>query len=224
MRNKYNLFTREKLEELKQHSRYELYNMGYCDPEIAEIKGVSRGAITSWRKSKELPSVFKNRKRVTSSEMHTIERFLTNRYTAQTAGEYKKDLIHLVMKLNKPLFWITGEDYEYWKSYIMNNNLRISIKALRAFCIVVIKPYVLKRDGYKCQMCGSKENLQIHHEILSKKYAPINIDNLVTLCKDCHINKLHGEETTMPREDTTREIQKTMIHIEKEINELKDLI
>ena len=48
---------------------------------------------------------------------------------------------------------------------------------------------VLKRDNYSCIMCGSKENLQIHHiNTVNGSYKKIdnNIDNLATLCKKCH--------------------------------------
>lgn len=78
---------------------------------------------------------------------------------------------------------------------------------------------VLKRDGYKCQLCGSKHKLQVHHikpfkkifeEILAENTGldvqkdkenlyilMVNdermndIGNLITYCKDCHY-KTHG--------------------------------
>jgi 7-carboxy-7-deazaguanine synthase len=45
---------------------------------------------------------------------------------------------------------------------------------------------VLKRDGYKCQNCGSTENLEVHHSIpfkISKSHDP---GILITLCRSCH--------------------------------------
>jgi len=60
----------------------------------------------------------------------------------------------------------------------------------------VLKPMVLERDKYSCQMCGSqiRRELVIHH-ILPVSYAPERIEdfeNLITLCKECH-QKAHGQ-------------------------------
>jgi predicted nucleic acid-binding Zn ribbon protein len=46
---------------------------------------------------------------------------------------------------------------------------------------------VLIRDNYKCQVCGSEKQLDIHH----KKYINEMV-NLITLCKSCH-KKVHRE-------------------------------
>ena len=56
-----------------------------------------------------------------------------------------------------------------------------------------IRESVLKRDNYSCQVCGKRQNLipfHIHHKIpfkafTSQKFAN-SLDNLVTLCPDCH--------------------------------------
>jgi hypothetical protein len=56
---------------------------------------------------------------------------------------------------------------------------------------------ILERDNYKCQWCGSENNLQIHHKYYCK--LPNNKlvnpweykeDCFMTLCKQCH-EKLH---------------------------------
>jgi len=47
---------------------------------------------------------------------------------------------------------------------------------------------VLKRDNYRCQDCGSTENLHAHH-ILDWSTCPesrIMLDNGITLCNHCH--------------------------------------
>ena len=47
---------------------------------------------------------------------------------------------------------------------------------------------VLDRDGHACQICGSKENLRVHH----KKYNPDFYlgeepeNDLITVCERCH--------------------------------------
>ena len=48
---------------------------------------------------------------------------------------------------------------------------------------------VLIRDKWVCQQCGTKKNLHIHHKMRYKEYPKLrlNIDNGITLCKDCHV-------------------------------------
>ncbi len=50
---------------------------------------------------------------------------------------------------------------------------------------------VLQRDGWRCQQCGSRTNLQVHHIQLRSQLGDDTEENLVTLCSDCH-NRFHG--------------------------------
>ena len=54
---------------------------------------------------------------------------------------------------------------------------------------------ILSRDKYKCLICSSNINVQVHHTKYAKgKYAwEYPNSSLVTLCKDCH-NKVHSNE------------------------------
>lgn len=45
---------------------------------------------------------------------------------------------------------------------------------------------VFRRDGYKCQDCGSNLRLIAHHLCLRKKGGTDLIENLITLCDSCH--------------------------------------
>ena len=48
-----------------------------------------------------------------------------------------------------------------------------------------IREEVYKRDGYKCRLCNSEDNLHAHHrtyEFLGNE----NLDDLITLCRKCH--------------------------------------
>ena len=49
---------------------------------------------------------------------------------------------------------------------------------------------VLERDNWTCQVCGSKQNLQIHHRELRSQQGGDEEFNLVTLCVRCH-GQLH---------------------------------
>ena len=111
---------------------------------------------------------------------------------------------------------MTGDKHPNWKGGIT------SLSALlREYLSSNINPKVLERDNYKCQLCGSKKNLHIHHIISFSKiikdilddhpeYDVSNIydkvqlykiivndprflstDNLITYCKACHLFKIH---------------------------------
>jgi hypothetical protein len=43
----------------------------------------------------------------------------------------------------------------------------------------------LKRDDYKCRLCNSKSNLQVHHRTY-KRIGCEHINDLTTLCQPCH--------------------------------------
>ena len=56
---------------------------------------------------------------------------------------------------------------------------------------------ILKRDEYKCTVCGSKKNLQVHHTFYySDSPDPWDYpdESLLTACRDCHLDfHLHNE-------------------------------
>jgi 5-methylcytosine-specific restriction endonuclease McrA len=45
---------------------------------------------------------------------------------------------------------------------------------------------VLERDGWRCQACGSMQNLQVHHLKLRSHSGSDVEQNLITLCAQCH--------------------------------------
>jgi len=49
------------------------------------------------------------------------------------------------------------------------------------------KQKVLERDNFECQRCKSKDALCVHHIIPWRESENNEIDNLVTLCRRCHI-------------------------------------
>jgi len=52
---------------------------------------------------------------------------------------------------------------------------------------------VMKRDGWRCQVCGSRQDLQVHHKQLRSQQGSDNDLNLITLCAGCH-EGLHGRD------------------------------
>jgi len=51
---------------------------------------------------------------------------------------------------------------------------------------------VLERDGWRCQRCGSLENLQVHHQVRRSKQGDDALGNMITLCAYCHMRE-HGQ-------------------------------
>jgi 5-methylcytosine-specific restriction endonuclease McrA len=49
-----------------------------------------------------------------------------------------------------------------------------------------VRQQVLKRDNWRCQNCGCRENLQVHHRKLRSQGGDDSEFNLITLCNSCH--------------------------------------
>jgi len=50
---------------------------------------------------------------------------------------------------------------------------------------------VLQRDGWRCQICGSGQRLQVHHQKFRSQWGSDEEQNLITLCATCH-GRIHG--------------------------------
>jgi 5-methylcytosine-specific restriction endonuclease McrA len=48
---------------------------------------------------------------------------------------------------------------------------------------------VLQRDNWRCQNCGSFQNLEVHHKIPRSQSGDDSELNLITLCHSCHSNE-----------------------------------
>ncbi len=55
----------------------------------------------------------------------------------------------------------------------------------------VLRLQVLGRDGWKCQNCGRRDQLQTHHKEFRSHSGDDSEENLITLCADCH-EFVHG--------------------------------
>jgi len=49
-----------------------------------------------------------------------------------------------------------------------------------------LRKRVLRRDGWRCQFCGSMTNLEVHHQQFRSQSGEDSEDNLITLCSNCH--------------------------------------
>ena len=45
---------------------------------------------------------------------------------------------------------------------------------------------VLQRDAWRCQVCGTTSNLEVHHRQFRSRSGDDSEENLITLCAGCH--------------------------------------
>jgi 5-methylcytosine-specific restriction endonuclease McrA len=57
---------------------------------------------------------------------------------------------------------------------------------------------VLDRDGWRCQTCGSMQNLQVHHLKFRSQSGGDVEQNLLTLCSECHARMHRKTRLTRP--------------------------
>jgi 5-methylcytosine-specific restriction endonuclease McrA len=55
----------------------------------------------------------------------------------------------------------------------------------------VLRQWVLRRDGWRCQHCGTMSNLEVHHKQFRSPSGEDSEENLITLCCTCHA-LVHG--------------------------------
>jgi 5-methylcytosine-specific restriction endonuclease McrA len=59
-----------------------------------------------------------------------------------------------------------------------------------------LRQQILRRDGWRCQSCGTMSNLEIHHKQFRSHSGDDSEQNLITVCTACHANAHHrGNET-----------------------------
>ena len=53
-----------------------------------------------------------------------------------------------------------------------------------------LRKQVLRRDGWRCQICGTMSNLEVHHKEFRSQSGGDSEENLIALCNGCH-TKIH---------------------------------
>jgi len=81
---------------------------------------------------------------------------------------------------------------------INENTPKKEIRTVKRKRTSTLKKYILKRDMFKCQLCGTNNNLQCHH-IIPHSILPELTDhmkNMITLCHNCHYHIAHPNNHT----------------------------
>jgi 5-methylcytosine-specific restriction endonuclease McrA len=63
----------------------------------------------------------------------------------------------------------------------MKHRLKLSREEYAA-----LRRQVLERDGWHCQICGSAQDLQVHHLKFRSRLGNDELSNLIALCAHCH--------------------------------------
>ena len=49
-----------------------------------------------------------------------------------------------------------------------------------------LRLHILRRDSWRCQVCGSMTKLEVHHQQFRSQSGSDDENNLMTLCYSCH--------------------------------------
>jgi len=49
-----------------------------------------------------------------------------------------------------------------------------------------LRQQILRRDGWRCQSCGTMSNLEVHHREFRSHSGSDSEENLITQCTACH--------------------------------------
>lgn len=64
----------------------------------------------------------------------------------------------------------------------------------------MVRNKVLKRNNYRCVVCGSRKDLDVHHiDLRAAVPNAENEQNLVTLCRKCHV-RVHALRSKQPKD------------------------
>lgn len=220
-------------------------NQKKSSTEIGELLGVSHGTVLRHLKNmniqrrslsesqfiynkKEIPEEFSDRETM-------YDLYINKHMTKEQLGKRFNCAPHVIDRIlkeyNIPIRGASeakigvqrGDSHHNWKGGVTSLYARC-----REFSQKNIAPLIKERDDYTCCECGSKQNLQVHHnrsfieilnEIVSEhpEYDPINDvnilyeivvnddrfldnENLITVCKSCHQYKIHGYNKTIRSE------------------------
>ena len=62
----------------------------------------------------------------------------------------------------------------------------------------MLRRATFERDGWACTGCGSRRKLECDHVVPLHAGGMNVLDNLQTLCADCHMAKTRAEKVTHP--------------------------
>jgi hypothetical protein len=108
-----------------------------------------------------------------------------------------EEVIRVVKRLPLPISSIVIEDVQVDIARLNNPMLKGSQYQDPTRLDENLRIACLMRDGYTCQHCGKREvRLEAHHIVFRERGGKDTLDNLLTLCDQCH-RKLHQGKITL---------------------------
>lgn len=82
------------------------------------------------------------------------------------------------------------------------------------------RAHALDRDNYTCQCCGAKKvRLEVHHIRFRQNGGSDDLENLITLCEDCH-KKIHKGEIELKKKGK----KKTTLNHASQMNVIRSML
>ena len=133
-----------------------------------------------------------------SCEKKTVKEILNSsliRGTTKSCGCIKSEIARKNAEEYLSRYQV-GENHPNWKGGI--SNVRNRLEKTKAY--EELRNNVFANSNYKCQKCGSSENLCLHHICNFQDYPELRLDenNCACLCEKCHreFHKRYGIKNT----------------------------
>jgi len=114
-----------------------------------------------------------------------------------TEGKLKSEYKHsLETKIKQKKQKLGSKNFNWRGGVTLENRSRFNTLEWRG-----VTKKCRERDNYTCQKCNKKRSIEVHHIIPWRITKDDSLDNLVTLCKSCHLkieiklNKKYYERT-----------------------------
>jgi hypothetical protein len=124
-------------------------------------------------------------------EQECKDAFHADYMTGRERPEHAEKMSELHSGEGNPMYGVRGEDAPAWQGgEQMAQNWRRSAEWFEA------RRTAVERDGGECQVCGTEENLHVHHiHPVSEGGEKFDTENLITLCSQHHYMKhSNGED------------------------------
>lgn len=165
------------------------WNKGRKMPHSKEWEEERINAVKKYVKNKVYPKGYKRPKEHTQPMLNELKKRME-----ENPQKYK-DIATNNLPKN-----VSGEKNGNWKGGKTKEQRDFRTQYSTKFSN--LRKEILLRDENKCKLCGSSDNLHIHHIIpLSETHLTAFLRmNLITLCKDCHVKTdSYGGKKKFPR-------------------------
>ena len=141
-----------------------------------------------------------------------MEKDFKTKLTQQVFDEYFKDGEIVEFATLKAL-------WDAIDHLLISNKVKFMKGGYKAFLNTIywktVSEEVKRRAGYKCQLCGSDENLNTHHRCYDHKGIEVlHMNDLVCLCQKCHDHHHNGYDRIENLEIENMEVKRL-----KKVNE-----